>query len=147
MKNQVRFWNLYFVSFVKLILLLGYESSSRDSISVQLVGNSLYVFARSFTNSSLLFVSTLDYISMLSTPWRIVGGESTPLMTDASVAYNSFTQVSYHANTTPKWNTMPKCEICSDFLWKALAFVIPFNCCLKFQIVFLFVVHIVLRNL
>lgn len=93
---------MYFVSFVKLILLLGYESSSRDSISVQLVGNSLYVFARSFTNSSLLFVSTLDYSSMLSTPWRIVGGESTPLMTDASVAYNSFTQVSYHANTTPK---------------------------------------------
>ena len=138
MKNQVRFWNLYFVSVVKHILLLGYESSSRDSISVQLVGNSLYVFARSFTNSSLLFVSTLDYSNMLSTPWHIVGGESTPLMTDTSVAYNSFTKVSYHTNTTPKWNTMPKCEICSDLLWKALAFVIPFNCCLKLNFKLLF---------
>ena len=79
----------------KHIFLLGYESTSRDSISAHLVGGSLYVFARSFTNSSQLFVSTLDYSKMLSTPWRIVGGESTPLMTDASVAYNSFTKVSY----------------------------------------------------
>lgn len=91
----------------------GYVPQSRDSLSVQAFENSLYVFARSFTNSSHLYVSILDPNTMKTTSWQMVGGDSAALLTDATIAYNSFTKlleafmVSTDGYLYRSWQTKP----------------------------------------
>jgi hypothetical protein len=61
---------------------------------VQDFQNKAYVFARSHSNSSHLYWSSVEGDSLSSSKWQMIGGSKAALYTDMSVAYNTFTKAS-----------------------------------------------------
>ena len=62
------------------------------SVKAVMYSKKPYVLARSYTNSSKLYWSSLGGDEKWSS-WSRIGGGSASLMTDASVVYNSFSKV------------------------------------------------------
>lgn len=62
-----------------------------DNIKAVIYANQAYVVARSYTNSSRCYWSSLGADKKWS-PWSLIGGKSVSLMTDVSVVYNSFSK-------------------------------------------------------
>ena len=60
---------------------------------VKLFESKPYVFARSQSNESHLFWSSMEE-DMTSSAWKMIGDGKTWLKTDASVAFNTLTKVS-----------------------------------------------------
>ena len=63
-----------------------------DNIKAVMYTGKPYVIARSYTNSSKCYWSSLGTNSKWSA-WSLIGGASVSLMTDVSVVYNSFSKV------------------------------------------------------
>lgn len=64
-----------------------------DSVSLQNVSGKLYVVARSYTNASHLYWSSLNKENLVSSSWQMIGGSSAKLLTDAAIVYNDFTKL------------------------------------------------------
>jgi len=71
----------------------GVTIKSKDSISAEVVDNQVYVFVRTYTNTSHLYSSTINLETTESTEWALVCGAEQSLLTDAAVAFNSFTKL------------------------------------------------------
>ena len=72
-------------------IILGTICAGGDTISVFPFDNGLQIFARSIGNVSHLYTSMI-FNGKLS-PWQMIGDRSSILLTDAAVAWNSFTNV------------------------------------------------------
>ena len=74
-----------------------------DSVIVKRFENKPYVFARSQSNDSHLYWSSIESDSS-SSPWKMIGGSKNVLKTDVSVAYNTLTKVQKKFLKTKKFD-------------------------------------------
>ena len=70
-----------------------------DNVKAMVFAKRPYVVARSYTNSSKCYWSSLGTDNKWSS-WSLIGGGSVSLLTDVSVVYNSFSKVDKNVHYT-----------------------------------------------